>query len=160
MKRKRLKETLLNKSKLAVVAELISGPNFSFFSMENFLKDYKTSEDTSIPEGFDFVGIASPHNAGGTPNIGMANVLSHMRAQKLLDELDFIAHLSCKDQNTDALVSSLAGFRAMDIETVLAMTGDKPVKGKGVFELDSIGVLQMIKEMNSEGYLEVTQNQK
>ena len=26
----------------------------------------------------------------------------------------------------------------MDIETVLAMTGDKPVKGKGVFELDSI----------------------
>ncbi|MHC4388429.1 MAG: methylenetetrahydrofolate reductase C-terminal domain-containing protein [Planctomycetota bacterium] len=153
MKHKRLKETLLDKSKFAVVAELISGPNFSFFPMENFLKDYKNSEDASIPEGFDFVAIASPHNAGGTPGIGMANVLSHMQAQKLLDQLDFVAHLSGKDQNADALVSSLAGFRAMDIETVLAMTGDKPVKGKGVFELESIGILQMIKQMNSEGYL-------
>lgn len=153
MKHKRLKEILLNKSKFAVIAELISGPNFSFFPMENFLKDCKAAGDSSIPEGFDFVGIASPHNAGGTPNIGMANVLSHMRAQKLFDNLDFIAHLSCKDQNADALVSSLAGFRAMDIETVLAMTGDKPKKGKGVFELESIGILQMINEMNSEGIL-------
>ncbi|MHC4637542.1 MAG: methylenetetrahydrofolate reductase C-terminal domain-containing protein [Planctomycetota bacterium] len=159
MKQKRLKETLLNKSKFTVIAELISGPNFSFFPMENFLKDYKTSVDTSIPEGFDFVGIASPHNSGGTPNIGMANVLSHMQAQKLLDELDFVAHICCKDQNADALVSSLAGFRAMDIETVLAVTGDKPVKGKGVFDLESIGILQMINKINSEGYLKASPNE-
>jgi methylenetetrahydrofolate reductase (NADPH) len=156
MQQKRLREILKDKSKFAVVVELTSGPDYNLFSMENFLKDYKTSGDSSIPEGFNFVGITSPHNPGGTPNIETANVLYHMQAQRLLGNLDFIPHISCKDENADALVSSLISFRSMDVETVLVITGDKPIRGKGVFELDSIGLLQLIDKINSGEYLKAS----
>ena len=106
-----------------------------------------------VPDGLDFVGITSPQNPGGTPNIETANVLSPIKARSLMGDLDFIPYIRCKDQNRDALVSSLRGFGAMGVETVLVITGDKPVKGKGGFELESIGLLQMIKKMNSEQYL-------
>ncbi|MHC4417376.1 MAG: methylenetetrahydrofolate reductase C-terminal domain-containing protein [Planctomycetota bacterium] len=153
MKRKRLREALEDRSRFVLIVELTGGPQFSFGPIEAFLKAYKSASVSSIPDGFDFVGITSPHNPGGTPNIETANVLSHIKARSLLGDLDFIPHISCKDQNRDALVSSLRGFGAMGVETVLVITGDKPVKGKGVFELESIGLLEMTKKMNSEQYL-------
>ncbi|MHC4394261.1 MAG: methylenetetrahydrofolate reductase C-terminal domain-containing protein [Planctomycetota bacterium] len=153
---KRLKGALEDKSEFVVIVELTGGPNFNFTPIKKFLRAYKDSGDSCIPEGFAFVGITSPHNPGGTPNIETANVLFRLRTQGLLGNLDFIPHISCKDDNTDALISSLAGFRAMDVETVLVITGDKPIKGKGIFELESIGLLQMIDEMNSEAYLKAS----
>jgi methylenetetrahydrofolate reductase (NADPH) len=156
MPQKKLRGRLKDKSGFIVIAELTGGPDFSFGPVEKFLSAYKDVGSSFVAEGFDFVGIASPHNPGGTPNIETANVLSYLRAQGLLGDLDFIPHISCKDQNTDALISSLAGFRAMNIETVLVVTGDKPIKGKGVFELESIGLLQKVKEMNVESYRKVS----
>ncbi len=153
MQQKRLREALKDKSKFIIVAELSGGPDYNSFLVENFLKDYKVAGDSSIPEGFDFVGITSPHNPGGTPNIETANVLYHMQAQGLLGNLDFIPHISCKDENSDSLASSLISFRSMNVETVFVITGDKPLKGKGIFELESIGLLQLIEKMNAEAYL-------
>jgi len=65
-----------------------------------------------------------------------------------------VPHISCKDQNGDAIVSSLVGFRKAGVESILVLTGDKPIGAKGVFELDSIGLLQLIKNMNNESYVE------
>ena len=36
------------------------------------------------------------------------------------------------------------------MKNILALTGDTPMKAKGVFELDSIGLLQLIKDMNND----------
>ncbi len=156
MPQKRLKDRLKDKSNFVVIAELTCGPNFSFVPIEKFLKAYRGKSNSFVPDGFDFVGITSTDNSGGTPNIEAADVLSHIKTQGLLSGLDFIPHISCKDKNADALVSSLAGFRAMDIEAILVITGDKPVKGKGAFELESTTLLQMITEMNSKAYLKIS----
>ena len=156
MQQKKLKEILRDKSGFAVIVELTGGPNFSFAPIEKFLRAYKEAGDRSLPDGFDFIGITSTDNSGGTPNIEPADVLSYIKMKGLLGDLDFIPHISCKDKNSDALVSSLVGLRAMDVESVLVVTGDKPIKGKGVFDLESISLLQMIERMNSEAYLKAS----
>lgn len=156
MPQKRLRDRLKDKSNFVVIAELTCGPNFSFAPIDGFLKAYKAVERSFMIDGFDFVGITSTDNSGGTPNIEASEVLSHIKTKGLLSGLDFIPHISCKDKNADVLVSSLAGFRAMDIEAILVVTGDKPVKGKGVFELESITLLQMITGMNSKAYLKAS----
>jgi methylenetetrahydrofolate reductase (NADPH) len=154
MQRKRFKERIKAKSGFIVIAELTSGPNFSFVPIDNFLESYQRAKPDFIPDEFDFVGITSTDNSGGTPNIEPLDVFTHVTSKGLLGDLDFIPHISCKDKNSDALVSSLAGFKAVNIESLLVITGDKPVKGKGVFEFDSINFLQSIQQINSNEYLQ------
>jgi methylenetetrahydrofolate reductase (NADPH) len=153
MQQKRLRETLKNKSKFSVVVELTAGPDFSLAPVEAFLRAYKNNGGSFLPEGFELVGVAVPQNPGGMPNVEPANVLLSIKTHNLLGDLDFIPHISCKDQNVASLISSLAGFKAAGVETVLAITGDKPLKGKGVFEVDSLGLLTMLRRMNSQTYL-------
>lgn len=152
-KQKRLRDRLTDKSNFVVIAELTCGRNFSFDHIDEFLREYQAVKRSFMVEGFEFVGITSTDNSGGTPNIEAAEVLSHIQTKGLLSDLDFIPHISCKDKNADMLFSTLAGFRAMDVETILVITGDKPVKGKGVFELEATTLLQMITEMNYRGSL-------
>jgi methylenetetrahydrofolate reductase (NADPH) len=47
----------------------------------------------------------------------------------------------------------LANFRHADVQSLLAITGDKPVSAKGVFELESIGLIDMISNINNAQYL-------
>lgn len=153
MVRKQLREKLKDKSCIVVIAELACGPGFNLAPVEKFLQDYKKAGSSAIPSEFDFVGITSPQNPGGTANIEPSEVLRQVQGKDLLGELDFIPHITCKDQNSDAIVSSLMGFKRCGIENILALTGDKPLNAKGVFELDSIGLLSRIGYMNNQEYL-------
>jgi len=170
MQQKKLSKRLQDKSGFIVVTELTGGPGFNFERIEKFLRTYKAAESLAtpetfdfvgasvIPEGFDFVGITLPQNPGGLANIKPADVLSQIKFNDLLGELDFIPHVTCKDHNAYGIVSSLAGYRKMDVETILVMTGDNPIEAKGVFELDSIGLLQLIRDMNNESYIKADPN--
>jgi len=149
----------MDKSVFVVTAELTGGPGFSLAPIEKFLKAYKSAGSSAIPAGFDFAAVTVPQNPSGVANIEPADVLAHVRLNDLLGELDFVPHVTCKDQNADAIVSSLVGFRKMGIEAVLALTGDKPAKAKGVFQLDSIGLLQLIKDINNESYIKASPEQ-
>jgi 5,10-methylenetetrahydrofolate reductase len=153
MQRKRLRTFLNQRSPFAVVVELVGGPGFSFAPIEKFLKAYKSDDNFAMPSGYEFVGLMSPQNPGGAANIEPSDVLTHIKMNNLLGELDFIPHISCKDQNVDGIISSLAGFRSMHVESVLALTGDKPAKAKGVFEVESVGLLKLISDMNNEQYI-------
>ncbi|MHC4271045.1 MAG: methylenetetrahydrofolate reductase C-terminal domain-containing protein, partial [Planctomycetota bacterium] len=102
---------------------------------------------------FDFVGITVPQNPSGVPNLEPSDVLTKLKDKDLLDSLDFIPHISCKDANSGVLISSLVGFRNAGVESLLILTGDKPLDSKGVFELDSVGFLELIKRMNNESYI-------
>ncbi len=55
-------------------------------------------------------------------------MIAAFQGKGLLDGLDVMPHVTCKDMNADAIVSSLMTLRKMGIENVLALTGDKPVK--------------------------------
>ncbi|OGO17131.1 MAG: 5,10-methylenetetrahydrofolate reductase, partial [Chloroflexi bacterium RBG_16_50_11] len=70
--------------------------------------------------------------------------------------LEPIFQMTCRDRNRIALQSDLLGAWVMGIKNVLALTGDLPALGdhpqaKGVFDLDSVTLLQAITRLN-EGF--------
>ena len=150
MKQVRLKNFLENQ-KFAVTAELTGGPGYNFAPFELFLAEHKEKK-SSIPDGFHFAGITIPQNPGGVANVDPSDVLAVIQEKnaRLLEDLDFIPHLSCKDSNTDSLISSLVGYRRRGVESVLALTGDKPVSAQGVFEVESVGLLSLISKLNHQ----------
>ena len=67
---------------------------------------------------------------------------------------EVIIHISCKDWNRNALQSRAWQLASEGFDNVLALSGDYPSSGYqgragGVFDIDSIGLLQMSKEMNA-----------
>lgn len=145
---KRLKDSLADSSSFTVIAELTSGAGCSMEPIFAFLEAHKASGGSEIPDGFDFAGIALPQNPGGVSNLDPSDVLAQLAPTDLLDNLDFIPHMSCKDHNKAALNSALVGYRQRGVQSVLALTGDKPVSSKGVFELEAVGLLQLVSETN------------
>jgi methylenetetrahydrofolate reductase (NADPH) len=70
--------------------------------------------------------------------------------------LEPIFQMTCRDRNRIALQSDLLGAWVLGIKNVLSLTGDLPSLGdhpqaKGVFDLDSVTLLQAITRLN-EGF--------
>ncbi len=68
-------------------------------------------------------------------------------------DLPLIIHLACRDRNLVGLQSELMGLHALGLHTVLALTGDPAKFGDqpgatSVFDLNSFGLVEMIKRMN------------
>ena len=144
---KRLRD-YLSAGEFAVTVELTGGPGYNFEPFVKFLQAWQASDKT-LPKGYHLAGVTFPQNPGGVANIDPTDALAVMEAQGLLAGLDYIPHLSCKDSNADGLISSLVGYRQRGVESVLALTGDKPVTAKGVFEVESVGLLGAIGKLNN-----------
>lgn len=158
MSSKRIRQKLADKSGFIVYVELVGGPGFSFAPIEKFLRDYNAGAGV-IPAGFDFAGVTLPQNPGGLANINPADVLARLTLKNLCGPLDFMPHISCKDHNTHGIVSLLAGYKNAGAETILLLTGDKPIGAKGVFELDSIGLLKLVGNINNDAYIKAPAEQ-
>ena len=70
--------------------------------------------------------------------------------------LDAIFHLTCRDRNVIGLQSELLGAAALGVKNILVLTGDDPKRGdhpnaKGVFEVDSLGLVEIASTLN-RGY--------
>jgi methionine synthase I (cobalamin-dependent)/5,10-methylenetetrahydrofolate reductase len=101
--------------------------------------------------GVDFINIAdSP----------MARVrMSCLALARLIQDrlgVETIIHFTPRDRNLMALQSELLGAHALGVRNILAVTGDPLRVGAypnttGVWDVDSIGLIQVIKRMN-EGY--------
>jgi methylenetetrahydrofolate reductase (NADPH) len=153
MKQNRVQQAFSKNSDFSVVVELTAGPNYDLSPIEHFLEQYKAQGRGVLPGGFDFVGIMSPQTPGGTPNVDPSMVLAYLQQNNLLSDLAFVPHVACKDQNTDALVSSIMAFKNSGVDSILALTGDKPIKGKGVFELEAVGLVDAIAKINADSCL-------
>ncbi|MCU0916430.1 MAG: methylenetetrahydrofolate reductase C-terminal domain-containing protein [Planctomycetes bacterium] len=148
-----LRSKLRDGAQFVVLAELTGGPGFNLDPIEKFLKARQEHPD-AIPAGFDLTAITLPQSPGGAANIEPASVISRMQAKGLLAGLDVVPHVTCKDMNSDAIVSALMGFKNSGLESLLALTGDKPVKAAGVFELESLSLLRLIRRLNRDSYLQ------
>lgn len=67
--------------------------------------------------------------------------------------VEAILHFTTRDRNLMAIQSDLIGAHAMGIRNVLALTGDPPSIGdyaqsKAVYDVDSIGLIRIIKQLN------------
>ncbi len=68
--------------------------------------------------------------------------------------IETILHFTTRDRNLMAIQSDLIGAHAMGVRNVLALTGDPPTMGdyadaKAVYDVDSIGLIRIIKQFNS-----------
>ena len=83
--------------------------------------------------------------------------MSSIAAARLaLDEgVEPVFQITCRDRNRIAMQSDVLGAYAMGLRNVLCLTGDHQCFGnhataKNVFDMDSIQLVQMIKEMRDE----------
>lgn len=155
----RLKAVVSDQSDFAIFAELTSGREYSMAPIKTFLSDLKKAGKEAIPDGFNLAAIALPQNPGGVANLDPMDVMAQLGADELPEGIDLLPHLSCKDHNRAALNSILIGYRQRGIKNVLALTGDKPVAAKGVFDVESVGLLQMISSLNRTDLLKASSGQ-
>jgi methylenetetrahydrofolate reductase (NADPH) len=69
--------------------------------------------------------------------------------------IDPICQMTCRDRNRIALQMDILGIAALGLNNMLCLTGDHQVfgnhpKAKGVYDLDSIQLIQMVKTMRDE----------
>lgn len=73
-----------------------------------------------------------------------------------MDEgLDPIVQMTCRDRNRIALQMDVLGISALGMKNMLCLTGDHQSFGnhpsaKGVFDIDSVQLIQMVKNMRDE----------
>ena len=84
--------------------------------------------------------------------------MSSIAGSRLLVDLDMepILQMTCRDQNRIALQSNILGASALGIRNLLCLTGDHQSFGnhpqaKGVFDLDSIQLVQIVRSMRDKG---------
>ena len=102
----------------------------------------------------------------GLTGVDFVNVTDSALAKMKLSGLNFatifkqrfgiepLVNLSCRDRNVIALQSDLLGAWALGVRSIIALTGDAVTVGdlpdaKGVFEVNSIGLLNIIGSLNS-----------
>jgi methionine synthase / methylenetetrahydrofolate reductase(NADPH) len=64
-----------------------------------------------------------------------------------------IMHFTCRDRNQIEMKADLLAAKALEVSSVLALTGDKlgeASKAKPVFEFSSLGLIKLIREMNEK----------
>ncbi len=135
-------EKVLSEGKFAVTAEI--GPP-------------KGSNPNKIIEKADnLIGCADAFNI--TDNQTAVVRLSSLSGCFILlkMKLEPIMQISCRDRNRIAVQSDVLGASAIGIRNILFITGDHQSFGnhpdaKGVYDLDSIQLIQIVKDMRDNG---------
>ncbi len=97
------------------------------------------------------VGVFSiTDNPGGNPMAAPDAVASDLASRGC----EVIVHLATKDANRNALESRAWNLASQGFDNVLALSGDAPAVGhrgvaEPVFDLDSVGLLALLSEMNA-----------
>src|ERR1700690_3559678 len=97
--------------------------------------------------GIDWIPITD--NAGGNPQLAPQALGKPI----LYAGKEVVIHLTCKDLNRNGLESEAWMLNSEGFNNILAMTGDYPVAGslglaKPVFDIDSVGLISMLRTMN------------
>lgn len=133
----------LSKKKFVIAVELDPPFDVSIQKVMDGAKQLKAA-------GIDIITIADSPMA-------RARMDSVILASKIKREVDIevMPHICCRDKNINAIKSTLLGAHMEGIRNILAVTGD-PVSGtskdeiKSVFNLNSMKLMELIKEMNKE----------
>ncbi|MFZ5831888.1 MAG: methylenetetrahydrofolate reductase C-terminal domain-containing protein [Planctomycetota bacterium] len=93
--------------------------------------------------------ISITDNPGGAPMLPPDWLVEKTGA----DPAHVVVHLTCKDQNRNGLESSAWRYANSGLKHVLALTGDLPGGGfggraAGVFDLDSVALIALLRSMN------------
>jgi methylenetetrahydrofolate reductase (NADPH) len=142
-------EHVLSKGKFAVTAEV--GPPKGSDSNKIIIKGNKLK---NYADAFNVTD-------NQTAVVRMSSMASCCILKKL--GLEPILQITCRDRNRIALQSDILGASAIGINNVLCLTGDHQLFGnhpeaKGVFDIDSIQLIQIINNMKEKGIFQNGEN--
>lgn len=111
-------------------------------------KSVAFAEALAAHDDVDWVSITD--NAGGNPQLAPAALGDLIRSAGR----EVVVHLSCKDFNRNALESEAWHLASLGLHNLLALSGDYSGRGihggaKPVFDIDSVGLLTLLAQMNS-----------
>lgn len=93
--------------------------------------------------------------------MGRSRVDSILMSIKIANEtgMNVMPHICCRDKNMISMRSSILGAYIHGIRNLLIVTGDpvpgeSRVKATGVFDYNSVQLMEYVKEMNGEHFLE------
>ena len=115
------------------------------------------------PRGCDIEGVIQRYS--NVKGIDFVNITDSALAKMKFSSLAFasiikqrlgiepVVNLSCRDRNVIALQSDLLGAWGLGVRSIVALTGDAVTVGdlpeaKGVFEVNSVGLLNVIATLN------------
>jgi methylenetetrahydrofolate reductase (NADPH) len=134
-----------------VLAEFVPLAGRDTSNIEKFLKGY-AAKKAELPGDIRLAALTLPQNPSGTASMSPADIYSLLKMKDLWEGLDAVPHVTAKDHNTEAIKTYLIGLQKLGLESVLVLTGDKPSSGKGVFAVDSLGLIDLVKDMNYESF--------
>jgi len=114
-------------------------------SHEGMLEVARALKDSG---GAGFVDI----NDNATARAGMSALMLSIAIERTVG-IETIPHVTTRDATIMGLESQLLGAHAEGVRNVLAVTGDPPEVGdypgsRGVYEIDSIGLMQLMARLN------------
>src|SRR5512133_2049172 len=140
-----LREKLSQPNRFLIGVELVS--TRGSMQDQQAIQTRSFAQQLVSSDRIDWVSITD--NAGGNPQ------LSPMALGKpiLYAGKEVMIHLSCKDFNRNGLESAAWELASEGFHNILALSGDYPGsgyngQGKPVFDIDSVGLLTMLQEMN------------
>nr|MBC8453570.1 methylenetetrahydrofolate reductase [PVC group bacterium] len=141
----KLRDIIKDKNTFAIGAELVT--TRGIVMQDDSVKIVQFADDLCNDEDVHWISVTD--NAGG--NVMLAP--DHLGRRILDHGKNALIHITCKDNNRNALESAAWKYASEGLENLLALSGDYPIDGfngaaKPVFDIDSVGLLQMLRDMN------------
>ena len=139
------KETLQGQKEFVYTLELVPGRGSKGKTVDEVLSLAEKAIHGNLVHA-----LSITDNAGGHPAL-FPNTLGREICRLGMNP---IIHFTCKDKNRNQIESILYALDRIEIQNLLAMTGDFPLygfegKAKPVYDLDSIQLLRLISQMNA-----------
>jgi homocysteine S-methyltransferase len=126
---------------------------------------FVTSVEVLPPRGWDPSPLLEACRALAESGVDALNVVDSPRAQSRMGALpaalivqnelglETVLHYTCRDRNMLGMLSDLLGAAAGGLRNLLLVTGDPPTMGPypdstGVFDIDSIGLTNVVHRLN------------
>ena len=136
--------------------------------LEQVLRDgqFAVTAEMAPPKGYDFTEALEVAQLlkGKVHGVNVTDMQSAclkasslgLCAQLKLHGVEPILQITGRDRNRMAIMGDILSAASFGIDTMLALTGDHPVVGdcknaKPVYDLDSVGILKMLSEMEATG---------
>ena len=136
--------------------------------LEQVLRDgqFAVTAEMAPPKGYDFTEALEVAQLlkGKVHGVNVTDMQSAclkasslgLCAQLKLNGVEPILQITGRDRNRMAIMGDILSAASFGIDTMLALTGDHPVVGdcknaKPVYDLDSVGILKMLSEMEATG---------
>lgn len=127
--------------------------------------EFVRTVEITPPPGFDLAGVLAKARSCAEAGIDAVNIPDGPRASSRISaaatalavqrevKIETVLHVCARDRNVIALQSDLLGYAALGLNNILFITGDPPKLGdysfaSGVFDLDSVGMLEMASSLN------------